>query len=78
MSYVIAPPKPASGPVKGTHLHFPVRRIYCVGHNYNDHVVEMGGIPGRGPPFFFQKPADALLLNGNSPYRPGSKSGKVI
>ena len=47
MSYVIAPPKPASGPVKGTHFHFPVRRIYCVGRNYNDHVVEMGGIPGR-------------------------------
>ncbi|MEP7172092.1 MAG: fumarylacetoacetate hydrolase family protein [Aestuariivirga sp.] len=70
MSYVIASPKQASVPVKGTHLRFPVRRIYCVGRNYNDHVVEMGGIPGREPPFFFQKPADALLLDGNFPYPP--------
>ena len=68
MSYVIAPPKQASVPVKGTHLRFPVRRIYCVGRNYNDHVVEMGGTPGREPPFFFQKPADSLLLDGNFPY----------
>jgi fumarylpyruvate hydrolase len=72
MSYVIAPPKQASLPVKGTHLRFPVRRIYCVGRNYNDHVVEMGGIPGREPPFFFQKPSDSLLLDGNFPYPPAS------
>ena len=68
MSYVIAPPKQASIPVKGTHLRFPVRRIYCVGRNYKDHVVEMGGVPGREPPFFFQKPADALLLDAEFPY----------
>ncbi len=74
MSYVIAPPKQASVPVKGTHLRFPVRRIYCVGRNYNDHVVEMGGVPGREPPFFFQKPADALLVNENFPYPPASKN----
>ena len=73
MSYVIAPPKQASVPVKGTHLRFPVRRIYCVGRNYNDHVVEMGGTPGREPPFFFQKPADSLLLDGNFPYPPASR-----
>ncbi|HEX7109948.1 MAG TPA: fumarylacetoacetate hydrolase family protein [Aestuariivirga sp.] len=73
MSYVIAPPKQASMPVKGTHLRFPVRRIYCVGRNYNDHVVEMGGIPGREPPFFFQKPADTLLLDRNFPYPPASQ-----
>jgi fumarylpyruvate hydrolase len=72
MSYVIAPPKQASVPVNGTHLRFPVRRIYCVGRNYNDHVVEMGGIPGREPPFFFQKPADSVLLDGNFPYPPAS------
>ena len=73
MSYVIAPPKQASVPVTGTHLRFPVRRIYCVGRNYNDHVVEMGGIPGREPPFFFQKPADSLLLDGNFPYPSASQ-----
>ena len=73
MTYVIAAPKQASVPVKGTHLRFPVRRIYCVGRNYNDHVVEMGGVPGREPPFFFQKPADALLLDGNFPYPPATR-----
>jgi fumarylpyruvate hydrolase len=74
MSFVIAAPKHASVPVKGTHLRFPVRRIYCVGRNYNDHVAEMGGIPGREPPFFFQKPADALLLDENFPYPPASSN----
>jgi fumarylpyruvate hydrolase len=74
MSFVIAAPKQASVPVKGTHLRFPVRRIYCVGRNYNDHVAEMGGIPGREPPFFFQKPADALLLDENFPYPPASSN----
>ncbi len=72
MSYVIAQPLQASAPVRGTNLRFPVRRIYCVGRNYNDHVAEMGGVPGREPPFFFQKPADALLLDGEFPYPPQS------
>ncbi|MGB8316056.1 MAG: fumarylacetoacetate hydrolase family protein [Aestuariivirga sp.] len=73
MSYVFAPPKQASVPVRGTHLRFPVRRIYCVGRNYNDHVAEMGGIPGREPPFFFQKPADAVFLDGDFPYPSASR-----
>jgi fumarylpyruvate hydrolase len=65
-------------PVKGTHLRLPVRRIYCVGRNYNDHVVEMGGVPGREPPFFFGKPADALLVvpegkTADLPYPPQTK-----
>jgi fumarylpyruvate hydrolase len=68
MSYVIASPAQASVPVRATNLRFPVRRIYCVGRNYNDHVVEMGGVAGREPPFFFQKPADAVLLAGDFPY----------
>jgi fumarylpyruvate hydrolase len=74
MSYVIAPPQQVSVPVRATNLRFPVRRIYCVGRNYNDHVAEMGGIPGREPPFFFQKPADAILLTGEFPYPAQSKS----
>jgi fumarylpyruvate hydrolase len=73
MTYVIPAPQQVSIPVKGTHFRFPVRRIYCVGRNYNDHVVEMGGVPGREPPFFFQKPADAILLEGNFPYPPRSQ-----
>jgi fumarylpyruvate hydrolase len=43
---------------------FPVHRIYCVGRNYADHAREMGADPEREPPFFFSKPADAIVLNG--------------
>ncbi len=52
---------------------FPVRRIFCVGQNYPDHVREMGADPGRDEPFFFMKPADAILQNGETmPYPPGT------
>ena len=52
---------------------FPVRRIYCVGSNYADHVKEMGGDPAKDEPFFFMKPADAILQNGETmPYPPGT------
>lgn len=40
---------------------FPVTRIYCVGRNYREHAIEMGGNPDREPPFFFQKPANAIV-----------------
>jgi len=43
---------------------FPVRRIYCVGRNYADHAREMGSDPERQPPFFFSKPADAVVDSG--------------
>ncbi len=59
MSYVLPPPAPATVPVAGGG-EFPVHRIYCVGRNYADHAVEMG-FSGREPPFFFMKPADAVL-----------------
>lgn len=55
-------------PIHGSELQFPVRRVYCVGRNYNDHVKEMGGVVGRDPPFFFTKPADAIVTNGRFPY----------
>src|SRR5271170_2541775 len=45
---------------------FPVRRIYCVGQNYADHAREMGSDPDRQPPFFFGKPADALVASGRT------------
>ncbi len=45
---------------------FPVRRIYCVGRNYADHAREMGGNPEREPPFFFDKPADAIVEGGGA------------
>jgi len=47
-------------PVVGTDEVFPVRRIYCIGRNYAAHAREMGSDPTREPPFFFQKPADAI------------------
>jgi fumarylpyruvate hydrolase len=57
--------------VKGSEARFPVRRIYCVGRNYAAHVREMGGDPEREPPFFFAKPADAIVQNGSAvPYPP--------
>ena len=43
---------------------FPVRRIYCVGLNYADHIREFGRDPQRSPPVFFMKPADAVVANG--------------
>ena len=45
---------------------FPVRRIYCVGRNYAAHAREMGADPDREPPFFFQKPADAIVMTGST------------
>jgi fumarylpyruvate hydrolase len=51
-------------PVEGRAERFPVRRIFCIGRNYADHVREMGGDPNRGSPIFFMKPADALVTDG--------------
>ena len=47
-------------PVAGSTDFFPVRRIYCIGRNYAAHAREMGSDPTREPPFFFQKPTDAI------------------
>jgi fumarylpyruvate hydrolase len=69
MRYVIDPPVQAAVPVAGTDAAFPVRRVYCVGRNYAAHAREMGHDPDREPPFFFMKPADALLVGGaDMPY----------
>jgi fumarylpyruvate hydrolase len=60
MGYVFAAPAQPVVPVVGTTDLFPVHRIYCVGRNYEEHAKEMG-FSGREPPFFFAKPADAVL-----------------
>jgi fumarylpyruvate hydrolase len=60
MRYVFTPADVPSLPVVGRTERFPVHRIYCVGRNYEEHAKEMG-FTGREPPFFFLKPADALL-----------------
>ena len=61
MSYVFPPAPAPSIPVVGTEAQFPVHRIYCVGRNYEEHAKEMG-FTGREPPFFFMKPADAIVV----------------
>lgn len=52
--------RPITIPIAGTDEVFPVRRIYCIGRNYAAHAREMGSDPTREPPFFFQKPTDAI------------------
>jgi len=61
MSYVFTPAAPVSVPVAGSQDRYPVRRVYCVGRNYAAHAREMGFDPDREPPFFFCKPADAVV-----------------
>ncbi len=75
MSFVLPLHPPATVPVAGRpHELFPVHRIYCVGRNYKNYAIEMGG-SGRENPFFFMKPADAVLpvytgAVGEMPYPP--------
>jgi fumarylpyruvate hydrolase len=64
MAYVFAPPQQPSVPVAGGDDRLPVRRIFCVGRNYAAHAREMGRDPDREPPFFFTKPADAVVESG--------------
>jgi fumarylpyruvate hydrolase len=75
MADYVIPPRPVPTiPVAGGGL-FPVRRIFCVGRNYADHAREMGADPDREPPFFFAKPADAVLTGGaDMPYPPATRS----
>jgi fumarylpyruvate hydrolase len=61
MTYVVPAPATTSVPVVGRPERFPVHRIYCVGRNYVEHAQEMG-YTGREPPFFFLKPADAVVV----------------
>lgn len=66
--FAIPPAERAVVPVEGSAAVFPVRRIYCVGRNYAAHRAEMGG-DDREPPFFFSKPADAVVPpGGDVPY----------
>lgn len=64
MPFLFSPPSPPCLPVAGGDDSFPVRRIFCVGRNYAEHAREMGATAqadGLEPPFFFTKPADALV-----------------
>src|SRR5205085_2705590 len=75
MSYVFTPAERPSVEVEGRAERFPVHRIYCVGRNYAAHAREMGKDPDREPPFFFTKPADAIVANRTViPYPPRTKN----
>jgi len=63
-SYLFAPAPQPSVAVQGRAERLPVRRIYCVGRNYAEHAREMGGDPRNITPYFFDKPADALVADG--------------
>lgn len=72
-SFVIAPPAQPQIPVAGTSQVFPVRRIWCVGRNYLEHIRELGN-DERQPPFFFAKHADMVAPDGAAvPYPPLTK-----
>ncbi|HCN92367.1 MAG TPA: fumarylacetoacetate hydrolase [Hyphomonas sp.] len=66
MGYVFEPQPAATVEVAGTEDRLPVRRIFCVGRNYAAHAREMGKDPDRDPPFFFTKPADAVVDSGEA------------
>ena len=71
-TYVFELPLPAV-PVADEAALYPVRRIFCVGRNYAGHAREMGSDPTREAPFYFTKPADALVPGGGAiPYPPGT------
>ena len=65
MNYIINPPPQVSVAIRDRDTRFPVRRVYCVGRNYEAHAREMGKDPSREPPFLFQKPADAVIADGS-------------
>lgn len=74
-SYVLPPPPVASIAVAGSDKRFAVRRIFCVGRNYEAHAREMGKDPTREAPFFFMKPADAIVDSGTTiPYPPDTNN----
>ncbi len=75
MTFVFPPAEIPSVAVADGAARFPVHRIYCVGRNYAAHAREMGKDPDRDPPFFFTKPADAVVPDGAEvPYPPQTEN----
>ena len=75
MRFVFEPSPQPSVAVAGSEDRLPVRRIFCVGRNYAAHAREMGKDPDRDPPFFFTKPADAVVDSGQTvPYPPETEN----
>ncbi len=72
--YAFTPPAIPSLAIFGSSARFPIRRVFCVGRNYAAHAREMGSDPNREPPFFFMKPADAVVpAEGALPYPPATE-----
>jgi fumarylpyruvate hydrolase len=63
-AYAFAPPVPPAVAIVGTNARFPVRRIFCIGRNYEEHAREMKATVSLDAPVFFGKPADALVTDG--------------
>ena len=75
MNFIFPPAPTPSVAIAGSDDRIPVRRIFCVGRNYAAHAIEMGKDPDRDPPFFFTKPADAVVEDGQTiPYPPDTKN----
>jgi fumarylpyruvate hydrolase len=72
-AFAIAPPDITTVAVAGMDAVFPVARVFCVGRNYAEHSIEMGHDPDREPPFFFMKPADAVVPPGRLPFPTGTQ-----
>ena len=73
MKFAFPPAVPVSLPIGGIDARFPVRRIYCVGRNYADHVAEMGGDVQRSEPVIFTKAAETIVQSGaDIPYPPNT------
>jgi len=73
MKYAFPPHDPVSLAIKGSDARFPVRRIYCIGKNYADHVKEMGGDTARSEPIFFTKAAETIVESGQDiPFPPNT------
>lgn len=73
--YVFPPHEPVSLPILGSDQRFPVRRIYCIGKNYDDHVKEMGGDAARSEPIFFTKAAETIVQSGQDiPFPPNTSN----
>lgn len=75
MGYIFDPAPISTLAVAGRDDRIPVRRIFCIGRNYAAHAREMGKDPDRDPPFFFLKPADAVVEDGATiPYPPETEN----
>ncbi len=75
MKFAFPPADPVGLPIAGTDRFFPVRRIFCIGKNYADHVVEMGGDVNRSEPVFFTKSAEHIVLSGfEIPFPPNTEN----